>query len=129
MQFLGDVHTQQINVMSDRIFQQTAQIAELHNTVVLLGNQLQRTQLQLNQVDARTPAFGRMSAVLMTIVQKVNEVITRIRATDEEEHTILSDLQAINMELAISSTESISKRAKVSPCSCDYDSLCVQCFH
>ncbi len=121
-----DIHTRQINVMSGQLFVQTAHLAQLQAQVTLLGSQLQRTQLHISAVDARVPSFNTVTSVIRVLVAKINEVVARIRSPSyEEERELLSDLEAINMELAMGA---VPKGANVVGCNCEWNQLCNACF-
>ena len=121
---VAHINTQQINVMSNQLFEQTARIAQLHERITILGTQLQSAQIHINAVDARMPSVSVVTNILRLLVEKLNEVITRTRGPSAEEARImLDDLQAINMELAMSDVEKGAKK-----CDCGWNSLCDVCF-
>lgn len=64
------------------VFQQTQAIDELHKQTTLMGTQLQHTQLHLNQVDASVPAATTIGKVLLSIVTKVNKVVSHMRSVE-----------------------------------------------
>lgn len=121
------MNTRQINIMSKQIFDQNARLNELHQNLVVLGSQLQQTQMLLNRVNDRVPSFNKVTRVLTTIVKKVNQVITRMRAPIEvaEIALPLDDFVAIDIELALNELV-LPEGAKL--CECDWNLLCDECL-
>lgn len=118
------MHTQQINVMSNQIFEQNRRLNAMHDQLVILGSQLQNTQIHISAVDGRMPAWPAIIGVMRTLAEKINEVVHRIRTTEEEERFMAADLDAINMELAMGDL----CEKKGAKCNCQWTTLCDECF-
>ena len=129
MDSVADMHTRQINVLSAQVFENTAQLWRLQQQMNTLGTQLQRTQIHISSVDARVPSFLSVTAVIRVLATKINEVVGHVRRTtqaEEEASSMVADLQAINMELAMA--ELMREDKKASSCRCDWNQVCTECF-
>ena len=157
MESVEGTHTRQIGAMSEVIHQQSVvihaqsqAIDDIRTQTTLLGTRLQHTQLHINQVDARMPAASAIAKVLLSVVTKVNEVIAHLcaidgvllhlRSVDEaavkqqeanQAILMLSDLEAINMELALGDfapPQMVAEQDSNGQCNHEWNILCDHCF-
>jgi septal ring factor EnvC (AmiA/AmiB activator) len=119
------MNTRQIDIMSKQIYEQNARINELHQSMVLLGSQLQQTQMHVNVIDSRVPSYKKVLRQLSAAVDKINELMGRSPSAQvEEEQIALGDFVAIDMEMAI--PDLLASDLKLCDCSCN--DLCAECF-
>ena len=98
------MNTRQINVMSNQIFEQKKRINLLHDQVVLMGSQLQSTQVHISTVDARVPSFMVITDVLKQMLAgKINEVVhcvTKVlevrSAVVKQQHVLAGNVEVLS---------------------------------